>query len=162
MSDNPLRLITPLALFLWLISHGVLALGQEEASPGMSQKAYDHLVVEHKKLVSEHLDLSQDEAKRFWPVYEVYRREIHKIIKQRIAYVSDLADKYDAMDDDLSLSFIDHFRKVDHGYDALWEEFMPKFIEILGARKTARFYQIERRIRIYLDAEMSRALPLIR
>lgn len=125
-------------------------------------KSLDALVVEHKKLVAEHLSLTAAEAQEFWPIYESYRRELQVLNEERIAYMGDLADKYGAMDDELSLKFIEHFTKIEKGQEAVWERYIPRFIQAIGARKTARFFQIERRIRIYVDAELSRAVPLLK
>ncbi len=125
-------------------------------------KSLDALGVEHKKLVAEHLRLSSAEAHDFWPIYESYRRELQVLNEERIAYMGDLADKYGAMDDELSMKFIEHFTKIEKSQEAVWERYIPRFIQVIGARKTAQFFQIERRIRIYVDAELSRAVPLLK
>lgn len=138
------------------------ALSDETTTPLITQTSLNRLMIEHKKIVAEYLALTSEEAKIFWPIYERYRIAVQGLIDERMKYIKELADHYESIDDQLSLSFIDHFRKVDYGSAQLWETYMPKFLEVIGPKKTARFYQLERRIRIYLDAEMSRELPLLK
>jgi hypothetical protein len=138
------------------------ASASNEAPHKDSLKTLDQLCTEHKKLVADHLQLSPDEAKAFWPIYEAYRGGLMKLLEERMEYVKELGDKFGTLDDDLSVLFLEKFQKIDRGSSLIWDEFMPKFIKAIGAKKTARFYQLERRIRIYLDAEVSSVLPLIR
>ena len=138
------------------------AISEESTAPLINQKSLNRLIIEHKKIVAEYLALTPEEAKGFWPIYERYRMAVLRLIEERMKYIKELAQSYESIDDQLSLNFIDHFRKIDHGTDEVWATYMPKFLEVIGPKKTARFYQIERRIRIYLDAETSRALPLLK
>lgn len=41
-------------------------------------------------------------------------------------------------------------------------EFQPRFRGVLGALRTARLFQFERRLQSYMNAEIAREFPLIR
>ncbi len=93
------------------------------------QQNYDHKKgqqIEALKVafISKELELSPDEAQRFWPLYDQYTNEIKYVIK----FTPDPLDK-----DEKILNIKKHYRE--------------QFTRIIGPERTIRLYESERKFR---------------
>ena len=50
-------------------------------------------------LISEHIDFSETESEKFWPVYRKYSVKLDNISDKRVKYIKEFADNYDTMTD---------------------------------------------------------------
>ncbi len=102
---------------------------------------------------------TDEEAKRFWPIYEAYSAELGKFVDARVALIKDYADNYDTMTDAkaeqlLNRRFdqIKQRAKVDQLY-------RPKFATALSPRRLVRFYQIEHQLQELIDLQAVSQIP---
>ena len=47
-----------------------------------------------KYIVSKNMELSEEEAKVFWPIYEDYQKDLHKINDRLVKLINEYADAY--------------------------------------------------------------------
>ena len=59
-----------------------------------------------KAITAENMNLTADEATKFWPIYDEYAAEVAKIGDDRVALIKDYAANYDTMTDDQANHFI--------------------------------------------------------
>jgi hypothetical protein len=114
-----------------------------------------------KQIVAANLPLSGDEAAKFWPVYDAYTQETIKINDQRYKLVKDYAGNYRNMTDSWAAGYIRDWIKVDEAASKLRLQWIPKFEEVLGEKKAATFFQIDRRVGLMLELQLSSQVPLI-
>ena len=151
----------PLTIFLLLFLVPFDRPCDEASDKSENSRRKETIDQDHRQLVSDHLALSPEEAKVFWPIYESYVLEVNQYLELRLDYAKHLADQFDHFDDAVGERVIKDMLAIDKTPGRVWEQYLPRFIKAIGGRKTARFYQIERRLRIFVDAELSREFPLI-
>ena len=114
-----------------------------------------------KQIVAANLPLNGEEAAKFWPLYTDYTQETIKINDQRYALVKEYAANYKSMTDSLAADFIRRWIAVDEASIKLRLQWIPKFEQSLGEKKTAMFFQIDRRLGLLQEIQISSELPLI-
>jgi len=114
-----------------------------------------------KQIIAANVPLTGDEAAKFWPVYDAYTQETIKLNDQRYALVKEYAVNYTAMTDDLASKYIRRWIGVDEAASTLRLQWIPKFEGILGEKKAAMFFQIDRRIGLMQELQLASQLPLI-
>lgn len=114
-----------------------------------------------KQVIAANLPLNGDEAAKFWPVYDAYTQQTIKINDRRYALFKEYAANYHTMTDDQASSYIRRWNEVDGAFTNLRLEWIPKFEQVLGPKKTAAFFQIDRRVGLMIELQLSSQLPLV-
>jgi hypothetical protein len=114
-----------------------------------------------KQVIAANLPLTGDEAAKFWPLYDAYTQETIKVNDQRYALVKDYVANYANMTDTIAGNFIRRWIGVDQAASKLRLEWVPKFEQMLGEKKAAIFFQIDRRVGLMMEIQLSSQLPLI-
>jgi len=114
-----------------------------------------------KKIVAANMPLNGDEAAKFWPLYDAYIQETIKINDQRYALVKEYAVNYSTMTDEQAASYIRRWIGVDEAATKLRLNWIPKFEQLLGPKKAAIFFQIDRRTGMMIELQLSSQLPLV-
>ena len=113
-----------------------------------------------KQLIAANLTLTDAEATKFWPVYDQYSAELTKIGDQRYALIKEYAQNFGSMTDDQSLSLINRSLALDEALAQLRIKYVPIINKVLGATKTATFFQMDRRITELIDLQVASQIPL--
>jgi len=114
-----------------------------------------------KQVIAANLPLTGDEATKFWPVYDAYTQQTIKINDGRYTLFKEYAANYTTMTDAQAGSYIRRWNEIDNAFTNLRQEWIPKFEQVLGIKKTATFFQIERRVGLMIELQLSSQLPLI-
>jgi hypothetical protein len=114
-----------------------------------------------KQIVAANLPLTGDEAAKFWPVYEAYTQETIKINDGRYALFKEYAANYNTMTDAQASNYVRRWNEVDSKFTNLRLEWLPKFEQVLGPKKAAAFFQIERRVGLMIELQLSSILPMV-
>ena len=114
-----------------------------------------------KQFAATNMQLTEAEALKFWPVYDVYTAETDKIIETRVALIKEYSGNYDALTDAQAQSLIKRWLEADDAEVQLRLKYIPIFSNVLPAKKTARFIQIDRRLGMLIDVQVMSAIPLV-
>jgi hypothetical protein len=114
-----------------------------------------------KQVIAANLPLTGDEAAKFWPGYDAYTQQTTKINDRRYELFKQYAANYNTMTDAQAGSYIRRWNEEDGAFTNLRREWIPKFEQVLGPKKTAAFFQIERRIGLMIELQLSSRLPLV-
>jgi len=115
-----------------------------------------------KLLVAANMELTESEAKGFWPVYEEYQKDL-AAINQRIGkLIENYAADYRAntLTDDKAKLLIDELVAIEQAEAGLKTTYVPKLSQVLPQKKVARYLQIENKIRAVVKYELAGAVPL--
>jgi hypothetical protein len=115
-----------------------------------------------KLLVAENMQLTEAEAKAFWPVYEGYQDELFLLRARTIKMIKDYADSYVNMTDDTAKNLLDEYMTIETLGLNLRQAYLPKFRSVLPEVKVARYYQIENKIQAALKYELAGNIPLVK
>ena len=113
-----------------------------------------------KQLIAANLTLTDGEAAKFWPVYEQYAADTGKISETRTAIVKEYSDEYGTLSDDQAETLIRRWLDTDIELANLRQKYVPVFRKILPGKKTATFMQLDRRISMMIDVQLTSQLPL--
>jgi Spy/CpxP family protein refolding chaperone len=108
------------------------------------------------------MQFTDAESTAFWPVYRDYSRDQHVIADERIQLVKDYAKDYGTVDDAKATDMFQRMIKIDDKTLKLREGYWPKFMKALGAKRAAKFYQVDNRISLIINLQLTSAVPLIR
>ncbi len=115
---------------------------------------------DRQAIVAENLPLTDAQATAFWPLYQQYRTEVGKIMDQRINAIMTPTAGDTATDKELE-NFLTTWVKAGEDYAKLQSAWIKKFQPVLGTTGTIRFYQIEFRLDLIVQASLASAIPLV-
>lgn len=113
-------------------------------------------------LVTEAMQLSDDEASVFWPIYREYQFELDKLTDRRIALIKDYAQHYNSMTDEKANELMMGVFKLDEDLTKLRKKYYKQLEKALSSTTAARFFQIDNQINMLLRLQVAAELPLIK
>ena len=116
---------------------------------------------QRKQLVAANLHMTDVEAAKFWPVYDQYVTEQIAINDKKFAVIQDYADNWGKLTDEQSLLFIRQWADFDIQISQLRQKYVPLVAKVLDGKKTATFIQLDRRIAMMLELQVSSQMPLV-
>lgn len=114
-----------------------------------------------KQLIAANLTLTDTEATKFWPVYARYSAELRKIDDTKTALIKEYCDWYGTLTDEQADSLIRGWLDTDIAALQLRRKYQPIFRKMLGGKTTATFFQVEHRISMMIDLQLTSQLPLV-
>ena len=138
---------------------------RQQAAPTLSSSDFDllrkDLRAQKKQIIATNLPLTPDEATKFWPVYEEYTAETIKVNDKRYALVAEYAQAYNTMTNEQASSYIKRWLAVDEEAAKLRSKYIPIVEKVLPEKKAAMFFQLDRRLSMMLELQLSSQLPLV-
>ena len=119
------------------------------------------LRAQRKEVVAQNMTLTADEAAKFWPIFDQYRKEAIKPNDERWAVIKDYAANYNTMTDVQAQDYIKRSTAVDQELLALRMRYVAVFEKVISPKKTALFYQIDRRIDLQINLQLSTQIPMV-
>ena len=116
---------------------------------------------QRKQIVALNLPLTADEATKFWPVFDQYRKAAVTPNDERWAVIKEYAANYDTMTDAQAQSLMKRANAVDEQLLALRMRYVPIFEKVISPKKTALFYQIDRRVDLLINLQLSSMIPMV-
>jgi hypothetical protein len=116
---------------------------------------------QRKKIVAANLPLTETEATRFWPLYDRYIGETIKVNDVRYALIKEYANNYQTTSDQQADSFIKRWIALDQDSAQLRLKFIPEFEKVISPKKTAMFFQIDRRLGMLIEVQLASQIPLL-
>ncbi len=120
-----------------------------------------NLRAQRKQIMAENMTLTADEATKFWPIFDQYRREAIKPNDERWAVIKEYAANYDTMTDAQAQDYMKRATAVDQELLALRMHYVPIFEKVISAKKTALWYQIDRHIDLMINLQLSAQIPMV-
>jgi Spy/CpxP family protein refolding chaperone len=116
---------------------------------------------QRKAITAQNMNLTADEATKFWPIFDQYRKEAIKPNDDRWALIKEYAANYDTMTDAQAQDYMKRANAVDEQLLALRMKYVPVFEKVISAKKTALWYQIDRRIDQLINLQLSASIPVV-
>jgi len=114
-----------------------------------------------KQLIAANLKLTDTEAAKFWPVYDQYIAELITINDRKFGLIQEYADNWGKLTNEQSLLFIRQWLDMDIEIAQLRQKYVPVLAKILEGKKTATFFQLDRRIAMMIELQVSSQMPLV-
>ena len=141
---------------------GPAALAQETAADNM-EILREKVRADKKLLVAANMQMSEQEAAAFWPVYEAYQKDLGALNERTRKAIESYATAYKAgtVPDETAKKLLDEALAIEAAEVDLRKSYVPKFSKVLPAAKVARYYQIEQKIRAAIKYELANGIPLV-
>jgi hypothetical protein len=133
----------PIILTLLLLTKGVFAQNKESDRE-------DIVKVQKIAFFTEKLNLSPEEAQKFWPVYNDYWKRKNKIIEDRRTLMKECSDKMSKLSAREIEQYGDLYIKSHKLEAELLEEFNQKFKKVLPVEKVMKLYFADHEFKTYL------------
>lgn len=114
-----------------------------------------------KQIIADTMQFTETESVAFWPVYRDYARDQQVIGDDLVQLVKDFATNYDSMDDSNAKDMVQRLINIEDRSLNLREDYWPKFEKALGAKRAARFYQVDNRLGLMVKLQLASAIPLV-
>ena len=122
----------------------------------------EKLQADKKLLVAANMDLTEPEAKAFWPLYESYQKELHKLNDRIAMIIVNYANELNAktLTDAKAAQLLDQSIAIEEAETRLKRTFVPRLAKVLPGRKVARYMQLENKVRAIVKYEIAGEVPL--
>jgi Spy/CpxP family protein refolding chaperone len=134
----------------------------QQAAPATADTVRQAVKADRRGLVDKYMRLTPDEAKRFWPVYDDYQRQLERINRRQNRAILDYIAAEDSMTDANAKRLVNEILEADGAEQTLRERTVRSLMSKIPARKAARFMQIENKIRTIGRYDLVERLPLVR
>ena len=113
-------------------------------------------------LVEKNMQLTADEAKAFWPIYDDYQKQMDDIVKRQNRAVLDYVNATGSLSDANAKRIVESFLKAEADEQKLTDKTVRTLMGKLPALKAARFMQIENKLRALYRFDVAQQVPLAR
>jgi hypothetical protein len=113
-----------------------------------------------KLVVATALNLTEGEAKAFWPVYNAYQSDMIAHYDRVSKFLDTFAQAYGSMTDETATKLVGEYLALETDHIAILKAYAPKFRGVLPPVKVARLYQVENKMRALVNYELAREIPL--
>jgi hypothetical protein len=147
--------------FVAIMAWATIATAQDKPVDNM-QIVVEKVRADKKLLVADNMQLTETEAKSFWPVYNRYQDELFLIRVRSAKLIGDYRNACENMTNDTARKLLDEYMNIESLTLKLRKAYLPKFREVLPEVKVVRYYQIENKIQAALVYEIAASIPLVK
>ena len=140
---------------------GVAATAQDKPADNM-EVLREKMRTDKKVVVASVLELTEGEAKAFWPVYNAYQSDMISHYDRLLKIIDTFGKSYETMSDETSMKLLTDYLALERDYVALQTAYLPRFKKVLPPRKVARLYQVENKARALVNYDLARGIPLVK
>jgi hypothetical protein len=112
------------------------------------------------QVIGDNMSLSDDEAHKFWPIYNHYVKDLTAVNDQKYALLKQYAEMWATMTDEDALIYVRHWLEADGQAQALRLRYVPVVSQALPGKKAATFFQLDRRLNMIIDLQLFSQIPL--
>lgn len=113
------------------------------------------------QIIAHTMQFTDAESTAFWPVYREYSRDQRAIGDERVQLIKDYARHYDTIDDAKAKDMTQKLLNIEARLVNLRQEYWAKFEKVLGARRAAKFFQVDGRLSLIVSLQLTSEIPLM-
>jgi hypothetical protein len=114
-----------------------------------------------KALVAANLTLTDEEAGKFWPLYDRYQNELKGVNDRLVQVIQDYTASFENLTDDHALKLVEQYMAVEEDRAKVRRQYLADFSKALPGRKVARFYQIENKMDAVIRYDLAAEIPVV-
>lgn len=119
------------------------------------------LRMEKREFVKESMNLSAQEAAKFWSIYHQYEAELTKLSDRRMKLIEDYAAHFDSMSEAKAGELAKTGFELRRARNSLLESYYKKIAKALSNRIAVRFAQVESVAHAAEDLDLGASIPLM-
>ncbi|MCU0233720.1 MAG: hypothetical protein MUE90_06790 [Thermoanaerobaculales bacterium] len=142
----------------------LLAAGAAQAQQVSDQTllTFEVLSQEWDKMIGGVLELSDEQAAGFWPLYKEYRADRSGLMQERIDILKMFLSGHETMGGEAARKLLDTLFEIDGKILTVKRQYAPRFDKVLPPAKVVRLYQTENKLEVMMMSELTKDVPLAR
>lgn len=151
------------AIVLAVLMGSVLPATAQDSSDTNMEILKQKLKADKKLIVAGNMDLSEADAKKFWPVYDAYQKDLEQVNQKLGQTIKDYAEAFNKgpIADNTAKKLLGDVLSVEEQETKLKRTYADKLEKVLPYSKVARYIQIENKIRALIKMELAQQIPLV-
>ena len=133
----------------------------ERGSPAAVAAFRDAVKADKRAVVAKNMELTEAEAKKFWPLYDAYQKDLDKVLQRQNRAIVEYVNQASSMTDTNAKRIARELLEADAEEQRLRERQLKKLYAILPARKAIRYLQIENKIRALNRFDLAERIKLV-
>lgn len=123
----------------------------------------DKVKTEKKAVVAANMQLTDAEAKAFWPIYDAYQKGLDAMNARLVNTIVSYADAYKSgsITDQTARKLLQESIAIDDEETRLRKQYAAKLMAAIPAAKAVRFMQIDNKVRAAIRYEITANIPLL-
>ena len=113
-------------------------------------------------LVERNMQLTREEAAKFWPIYDAYQQELDRVVQRENRAILDYINAENTMTDANAKRIAREVLKAEDEEQSLRQKQFRRVLAVLPGRKAARYLQIETKLRTLQRYDVAERIPLVR
>ena len=122
----------------------------------------EKLRADKKLVVASVLQLTEGEAKGFWPVYNAYQSDMITHYDRLLKLIDTFGKTYESMTDETATKLLADYLALERDHVALLSSYVPRFQKVIPPRKVAQLYQVENKARAIVNYDLARSIPFVK
>jgi len=122
----------------------------------------EKLKADKKLIVASNMELSDAEAKQFWPIYDSYQKDLAQVNQKLGQTIKEYAEAYNKgpVSDSTAKKLLDQALSVEEQETKLKRTYAEQLDKVIPPTKVARYIQMETKIRSLIKMELAKQIPL--
>ena len=151
------------ALVACLAPFGVSAAEVDDNLQNYFQLLRSDLNAAKVDLVNRIMKLSEDDAKKFWPIYRAYENELGDLAMSRAELIADFVKSHEAgaLDNPKAADIAKRWFKSQEARLSLLKKYHGKVERLLSPVQAGQFLQIENQIGLFIDVTIASEMPVV-
>lgn len=116
---------------------------------------------EKRTLVSDAMDIKEENKTAFWEIYGEYETASDKLIDLRAKNINNFADNYEKLTDEIANEIASTYIEIETGKLKNTKTTYKKMKKVIGAIQATRFIQIMNQVQLLIDVQIASEIPLI-
>lgn len=113
-----------------------------------------------RKIVEANMQLTEEEAALFWPIYDRYAYDMNKLNYERASIYEFYAANYRTMSDEQAKGLLRRQNYADRRRLSIYEKYAREMAKVLPMRIVLRFFQIARQVDRLVSLKIMSDTPL--
>ena len=119
------------------------------------------IMMDQKRLIiMDNMELTEDEGKAFWPVYEKHQEELFQVNQRGAKLILAYAAAYQTLTDEQAVKLIDEYYDIQDDRLAVMKKMASDVGKVLPGKKAFRYMQVESKLSAIGRYELAKAIPL--
>jgi hypothetical protein len=139
------------------------------ASPGRAGEAdkanldilRDTIRANRKALVAANLTLSDEEAGKFWPLYDRYTTELKAVNDRLVKVIQDYTTGFKDLSNEKAMQLANDYLSSEDDRAKLRRKYLDEFGKVLPGKKVVRLYQIENKMDAVIRYDLAAEIPVV-
>ena len=152
----------PVFVLILLCFAALPAFSQNQTAEELLTELRSNMQGSKAAILAKNLTLTAEQAAKFWPMFEAYQKEQNVILDEQLKGIKQYVDQYETLTDATAVSLLNAHFDRDTKMTALRKKWLAQFQKVLPTKLAVRAMQIDRRLSLAQQFDMSTHIPLAR